>query len=108
MTEDNPDQDRAALEIFLRSSKILVVESDEKARNRVIHSLVALGSKSEHILFSNDFKDAKEQILLKRPEIVITDFTIPNGSGLELASEFNQIKNYTSIFIILTENSFQS
>lgn len=97
-----------AMKEQLSKNKVLVVDPNEKTRIAIAKILLALGVRAEDLYQSADYGDAYEKIHSLRPEIVISEYVVTGGNGIDLAGEFNKLKSSTSVFIMLTENALQS
>jgi DNA-binding response OmpR family regulator len=79
--------------------KILVVEDSE-----LLAVLVEeyLSTKGYTVTLRSNCKDALESVIHHSPDAVIVDYTLPDGTGLELLDKFNRQLNLTNIDYILT------
>ncbi len=94
---------------YLLPRKILIVDPNGPARAGMARMLVGLGAKSSNLTLVADYEVAREVIHNDCPDVIITEYTITKGTGLELAYEFNKFKrNENTLFVILTANSSQS
>ncbi len=93
---------------YLSNRSILVVDANEKRRMSTLDLLISLGVKLKKVFCAEDYEIAKEMIGIVNPEFVISQYTIPKGNGLDLASEFNHTKSIHSIFIMMAEASLPS
>jgi CheY-like chemotaxis protein len=109
MAEVTQNKSNQILSDYLSSKKILIVDPNGPARAGMARMLVGLGAKSSNLTLVADYEVAREVIQNLKPEVIITEYTITKGTGLELASEFNKIKSSeNTLFVILTANSSQS
>ena len=95
---------------FLNARKILIVDSNGPARAGMARMLVGLGAKSSNLTLVADYEVAREVMHASQPpEIIVTEYNINKGNGLELASEFNKNRAINNtLFVIITSNSSQS
>jgi CheY-like chemotaxis protein len=93
---------------YLADRKVLIVDSNAISRASLARMLLGLGSKPFNLLQVVDYEEAALLIERERPDMVITEYTIKKGNGLDLAHEFNKIKNSHSLFVVITANAMQS
>lgn len=80
--------------------KIIVAEDEELIRNVLINRI----QKEEYLEIIGVAKDGKEELdLIKqsKPDLVITDITMPNITGIEVIEILNK-ENYNPTFIVMS------
>ena len=82
---------------FLKELKILLVE-DEKKLATLLKS--AIGDNFHSFTLANDGKEGLEMFSIIKPDIVITDISMPNMTGLEMAKEIKRIDSKVPIIIL--------
>lgn len=98
-----------ALTDYLDSGDILIVDSSTSARKAMAASISHLGVKPGRIIQTGDFNSARDVIKKIKPKVVISEYLINNGTGINLSEEFNLVRDVAdSVFILLTANSSQS
>jgi diguanylate cyclase (GGDEF)-like protein len=82
--------------------KILVVDDSPIYRKLVEQSL----SKEPHVLFANNGREALELFAEHQPSVVITDWTMPDISGLELCRRIRRdSQQHYTYLILVTSNT---
>jgi len=94
---------------FLSTRKILIVDSNGPARAGMARMLVGLGAKSKNLTLVADYEVAREIMHAQPPEVIVTEYNINKGNGLDLANEFNKTRiAEQTLFVMITSNSSQS
>ncbi len=70
-----------------KTVQIVIVEDDKDLNNGLCK---ALKSEGRSIVSCDCIKDAKEQIFLAHPNLVLLDITLPDGSGLDLLKKIKE------------------
>lgn len=85
------------------SLSILVVDDSPVYRKLVEQSL---SNEHQQILFAKNGREALELFAEKHPQVVITDWSMPDVSGLELCQQIRRnFRQYYSYLILVTSNS---
>ncbi len=71
--------------------KVLLVDDEEIARQRLRQLLQAYNSQIEIIGEAQDGEEARQQIELLRPDVVFLDIEMPGKSGLQLLKELRYL-----------------
>ena len=79
----------------MMASRILVVEDDESVRDLVTEILVREGYQT---VAAGDGSEALEKFALEEPDLLITDFFMPQMDGYELC---RQVRQSSSLPILL-------
>jgi len=82
---------------FLKSLKVLLVEDEEKLANFLKN---AIGDNFYRFYIANNGKDGLEKFYSLKPDIIITDITMPELNGLEMAKEIRKINQNIPIIIL--------
>lgn len=82
---------------FLKTLRVLFVEDEEGLREGLKK---AIGKYFFSFLTANDAQEALKVFSTTRVDIVITDITMPNMSGLEMAQEIKKIDPTTPLIVI--------
>jgi two-component system LytT family response regulator len=81
----------------------LVIIDDEPHARSTIRDILALGEKKINILGeAGDVRSARELILQKKPDLVLLDINLPDGTGFDLLKKFDTI-DFRIIFITAHE-----
>lgn len=70
--------------------RVMIVDDEELARNLLVKKIRSVLPEIEVMAVASDGKEALEAALLLKPEIVITDISMPFMNGLELIREMQQ------------------
>jgi CheY-like chemotaxis protein len=97
--------DKSSKKIFVveRRLKLLILEDDEQYRELLAESLSDLYD----VVTAAIINEARDLFLKEKPELVIFDVNLPDGSGIELCKEFKaSVGNheYSSVFISGSED----
>ena len=76
---------------------VLLVDDEEAARNQVYNILVLFFS---HVFVAKDGIEALEIYKEKRPDIIITDLTMPRMCGLELVEAVRTLYQKQKIIVM--------
>ncbi len=92
---------------MMANKKVLIVEPSTAFASIIVQTLVANGCKSENILKEPDFRKALNFIEKNGPDIVVSEYQLNGGYGLELSEkQVAYFPNPTQrIFILVTSNS---
>jgi len=82
---------------------ILIAEDSESIRQLVTFTLKGAGY---DVIEAVDGKDAIEKVNGKTPDLVVTDFNMPNMGGVELTKHLRSLDSYqfTPIIMLTTES----
>lgn len=83
---------------------ILIVEDDSGLNKGLC---TALKSEERNVISCNCLKDAREQIMLFTPSLVLLDENLPDGNGLELLAEIKSSNSGIKV-IMITANDTDS
>lgn len=83
------------------SLKVLVVDDSSTMRKIILRSLAAVGV--PEAVEANDGVEALELFKQGGFDLVLTDWNMPNKSGLELLEEIRQTDQSTPIIMVTTE-----
>ncbi|GBR54204.1 chemotaxis protein CheY [Neokomagataea thailandica NBRC 106555] len=86
--------------------KILTVDDTRTIRDMI---RLALEKEGHEVVQACDGCDALEKVKFFQPEVVITDFNMPNMNGIELSKNLRSLENtkYTPIIMFTTESSVE-
>ena len=73
--------------------KILVVDDSQAMRKIIEWTFRQSNLRIDEIFEASSFQDALEQVEIKKPNIVIADWNMPNMAGLEILSALRKIGN---------------
>lgn len=95
---------------FLKDSKVLVVDRTKPSRRRIIKSLKAMDFHDDQILESDSLANAEKLICYHEPQVIISDFKIKGGNGLEVFSFYkDSIGNESKCsFILISSQTDQT
>lgn len=94
---------------YLSGRSILVVDPNGPSRAGVAKMLVGLGAKTSNIKMVNDFQSGLEIIRNSQPPLVVSEYQLTGGNGLDLSQEMADYKEKnTRVFVLMTNNSSQS
>lgn len=82
----------------------LVVDHSASYIHGIVESLKALGCPEDRIYKAKKYSDARDIILTKKPDILITEYTLEGKSGLELINLLNS-QSAHKISIIISHNN---
>lgn len=95
---------------FMASKKILICDPSTSFSSVIQQTMLGLGARADQIVKEPDFYKARHFIESERPEIIISEYHLGKGFGLELAEI--QAKQFSSlpdrIFILVTGNASDS
>lgn len=83
-----------------RSFQIVIVEDDKDLSAGLCK---ALKEESRSIVSCDNLKDARDQIFLSNPSLILLDINLPDGNGLDLVREIRD-KNMSTPIILLSAN----
>ncbi len=109
MKADTKKQNEAAL-AWLADQKVLIADSNASSRAGVAKILSQYGVKGTNLQMADSYALAVEQIQAHKPGVLITDFDLGKGAGLNLLQE-QRLSNPAakdSLFVIVTGNTSQS
>lgn len=78
--------------------KAIIVDDEESARNILFNLLQSYAEDIEIMALCEDVVNAVQSINQHQPDVVFLDIEMPNYSGLELVSFFQEI-NFQIIFV---------
>ena len=82
---------------LLKNLKILFVEDEENISKSLKN---AIGDEFRSFIIANDGVEGKELLQKIKPDVVISDITMPNMDGLEMSKELKKINPDTPIIIL--------
>ncbi len=82
----------------MKKQKAIIVDDEESARNILYNLMQLYKNEIEIVAMCEDVEDAVKSINQHKPDLVFLDIEMPNYSGLEIVSFFNQI-NFEIIFV---------
>ena len=80
--------------------QILIVEDDIALNSGLCR---ALNGDDRHIVSCNTLRDAREQIMISKPTLVLLDINLPDGIGFDLLKEIKS-QDANIAVILLTAN----
>ncbi len=86
--------------IMPKNSQIVIVEDD---KDLCAGLCKALKDESRSIVSCQNLKEAREQIFLTTPSLILLDINLPDGNGLDLVREIRE-KNLAYPIILLSAN----
>jgi two-component system LytT family response regulator len=81
---------------------LIIIDDEPKARSTIRDILALSGQKIEILGEAGDVKSAHELILQRRPELILLDINLPDGTGFDLLKKFETI-DFRVIFITAHE-----
>ncbi len=87
-----------------KNAQIVIVEDD---RDLCAGLCKALKDESRSIVSCENLKEAREQIFLTKPALILLDINLPDGNGLDLVKEIRE-KNLSYPVILLSANDTDS
>ena len=78
-------------------SSILLIEDDPNYIQVLMYELIQLGWDVNSV---STLKDAQEFLLTSKPEIIVSDIFLPDGSGLDFTNELIQIAPNSLVILI--------
>jgi CheY-like chemotaxis protein len=94
---------------FVSSRKVLIVDPHAASRTGLAKLMVSIGAKTNHLLLDGGFREASEMLKKYKPEIVVSEYALEGGSGLDLSQQVKKyLKPAESLFVLVTANSSQS
>ncbi|MCL2658494.1 MAG: diguanylate cyclase [Betaproteobacteria bacterium] len=94
-----PEEESAVVPAGPKSHlRILVVEADPDSRRQICEILESVGHKVEE---AETARQAAEQVLLFLPHLMIVDWTLPDGSGLEVVERLRQIRMGRRVYVLV-------
>ncbi len=82
-----------------KDMKILIVDDSMTMRRIIANTLKTLGYES--FVEAEDGKDAFAKLYAESPDFIITDWNMPNMSGLEFVRAVRNDKNFSNIPILM-------
>ena len=86
------------------ATTIFVVEDDESIRELILYALVSGGYEAEGFEKGAPFFEA---LLHRRPNLVLLDIMLPDGSGLDLLDRFKALRKQGNVIIISARDSIE-
>lgn len=83
------------------SEKVLIIEDEKNLGDTLTEYLSGLGYECT---LATNCQQAREAFARERPEVLLVDIGLPDGSGLELAQEFRQIRRDFVLFFLSALN----
>lgn len=94
--------------LFIQNTSILLADPSVSSVNRMIKILVDLGAKRHQIHTAGTFQEAVQIGINKGVGLIISEFTLPGGSGFELFQGLReQCSNISMSQVLLTSNLSQ-
>lgn len=81
---------------------LVIIDDEPKARSTIRDILALSEQKIEVVGEAGDVQSARELILQKRPELILLDINLPDGTGFDLLKKFETI-DFKVIFITAHE-----
>jgi CheY-like chemotaxis protein len=76
---------------------ILIVEDDDDSREVLAHMVRAWDA---DVVVATDGVDALRQVARRRPDLILTDLTMPDLDGIELAAELGRHPAWATIPLV--------
>ncbi|MFQ5637318.1 MAG: response regulator [bacterium] len=86
------------------NDRILVLDGEEKLRNRYQHELQALGYQ---VITAGDSRIALEKIKCGSVDLVIMDLELPDGSGFDCLERLMSLRRQVKVVINTTDASYK-
>jgi CheY-like chemotaxis protein len=107
--EDPNPQSAAIFSEYLSTRKVLIADPNGPSRVGIARMMVNLGAKTKHLLLADDHASAVSELTHARPELMISEYSMPDGNGIDLAQQFRRhAVTDASTFVLLTANATQS
>ena len=95
---------------YISTRKVLIADENKGTRASLFKLVVDIGAKTSSVITATSFAEAEEFISGKKPDVVLAEYTIGGGRGLELLQlqrrAHPDLKN--SLFVMVTSNSSQA
>ena len=78
---------------------ILVVDGDESSRHRLLSSLKTLEFADIHVC--QDMEEVTEFVETTNVQMILVDWNLPDGTGLELLTNLREDQKYDEVKIVL-------
>ena len=82
--------------------KVLVVEDEESLRFTLVEALKAAGFVVEH---ATTLAEAQEKVAVYSYDLLVLDISLPDGSGMEVLRQLQQLDPDTGVLILSAKNS---
>lgn len=89
----------------MKKCKLLIIEDDDITRTKMAQIMEREGFE---VLIAEDGKAGVNTFIKESPNIVITDFSMPNMKGIEVLKKIRKISMYTPIFLISASIKFST
>ena len=101
--------DREVFHEFLGKGEILVVDPVRVAAERLRNILVNLGADEKKITIGLNFDDAVKIMSDKKPDVVISEYVLGDGSAFDLFLKYREIRDdqINCLSIMVTSNTSQ-
>ena len=95
---------------YLGDKTILIADPNGSSRAGIAKTLVEMGARTSSLTMVGDYATAIHEVRSKRYTVIVTDFDMGKGCGLDLADALHEagISEQNSFFVIVTGNSTQS
>jgi CheY-like chemotaxis protein len=95
---------------YISEKRVLIADSSPASRGGLARSLVDMGAKGSNITLAKNFDSALEEIERIKPQMVICDYDLGNGRGLDLLQHQREQQDASqkTIFVLVTSNTSQS
>ncbi len=95
---------------YVASKKILIADTSGAARAGLAKAMIGLGAKTQNIIMAANFEIAMDAITKAKPNVVICDFDLKGGNGLDLLQQQRKENPDIdqSLFVLVTGNTSQS
>jgi CheY-like chemotaxis protein len=109
LSGDKKDPVAKAIAGFLSERRVLVVDPNAASRAGLAKAMIGFGAKSSQVDIVGTFSDARDRMREKKPEVLVCEYQLTGGNGLDLAQETASYTDPASrLFILVTSNSSQS
>lgn len=89
------------LSIPSKLQKLLIIEDMENLRSQMTRDLISLGFKKEQLIEADSLAMAVKQIKNHRPDLIISDWNLPDGIGFDLLVKLKSTPSLAHIPFVL-------
>lgn len=95
---------------YIKRKRVLIADANKSSRTGLFKLLIDMGAKATQIVVAQSYAEAEGEIERQKPEIVICDFDLGKGRGLDLLQRQRaQLPDAKKmLFVIVTGNTSQS
>src|ERR1700676_2383731 len=87
--------------------RVFVVEDSSLIRKRIIDNVTALGNKFKVVGYAEGEQEAVDAIALTKPDVVITDIRLKEGSGIDVVRNVRaQVRERAPKIFVLTNYAY--